>query len=357
VRIVVYQDYLRVGGTESQSLYLANRLQSKGETVYLLTNRPGGRLASLAEQFHLDRQCLQCGDFRLNWFAPGLIATLRRMAPDLVLLMGRNANSEGSRIRHHFPTLPILSTVRTGRPLPKRYRRSMQVATAVICNSQYAADRIQSMKLSLPPVAIHPNACMRAGEIEVLSPADSDGDNRAHLVYVAAFVPGKNHRELIGMVPEILRKIPHLRLSLVGEGPLYKRMKHVVRRLGLEKHIVFEGYRKDLPAIFRGVDLAVSPSLEESMPNALVEAQYAGIPVIAYDVAGVKECFVPGVSGFLVKPGDPSGFAQAIIRLLKEKPLLKSMRVEALRYSRQEFNPDVRFDAFYQCVLKYSADL
>ena len=360
MRIVIYQDYLRVGGTESQSLYLSKRFRERGHEVVLLTNRPGGSLLHLVGQYGLSHRTLQLRDSRLNWYCPGLITVLSEIHPDVIILMGRNANCQGWRICEALPEVKVVATFRTGRRVPWMYRRTLKWAPLVICNSNYALSRLRSLGIHNPAIEVHPNACLTAESITATR--DSDGfhvdlpfpltKDHQHLLYVAAFVKGKNHAGLVRMMKSIVREKPHVTLLLVGEGPLRSHVETLVEKQGLHANIRFTGYRKDVENFYSIADIAVSPSLEESMPNFLVEAQYAGLPVVAYDEAGVRECFIPEESGFLVGRGDEQAFVAAVLKLIDNTPLLAEMEEKAKAFAIANFDPDVRFEALFQSVLK-----
>jgi glycosyltransferase involved in cell wall biosynthesis len=58
--------------------------------------------------------------------------------------------------------------------------------------------------------------------------------------------------------------------------------------------------------------VAVSASLEDSLPNFLIEAQAMGLPLVATACRGVEECCIPGRTGIVVPPGDEAAFAGAL---------------------------------------------
>ncbi len=352
MRIVIYQDFLRVGGTESQSLYLAKRIKEKGETVWVMTNRPGGRLAPRLKDFDLKHVVLQNVDFHINWAAPRLISQLEAIQPDIILLMGRNANGKGAELQKKFPRTSVISTFRTGRRLPINYVRSLESAPLICCNSEYSSDRLSGSGIDHQKIEVHPNACMLADEIEKTGPPTAPALEEVKIVYVAAFVPGKNHQGLMQMLPDLLRCMPTLKLHLVGEGPMQNRIRKLVEKSGLSENVIFEGYRNDIPSLLQQSHIAISPSLEESMPNALVEAQYVGLPIVAYDIAGVKECFLANKSGYLISPDKKAEFIEAVMRLAKDTEEWKRMSDAARIFARNKFEPNVRFDAFYHSVLK-----
>ena len=360
MRIVIYQDYLRAGGTESQSIYLCRRFQEAGHEAVLLTNRPGGSLAHLIEQYDLAHRALQPWDWRLDWYCPALISTLSEIQPDVIMLMGRNANCQGWRIRKKLPSIGVVATFRTGRHIPWMYRRTLEQVPLILCNSDYAHSRMRKIGIHNPSVEVHPNACLRADQIRAAQgldhadmglPVAMTKDHR-HLLYVAAFVKGKNHTGLIRMMKTILERKDDVTLLLVGEGPLRAEIEELIEAEQLEHRIRLTGYRRDVEAFYSIADVAISPSLEESMPNFLVEAQYAGLPVVAYDEAGVKECFVPDESGLLIKRGDEHAFVDAVLKLIDDPSLVAEMEAKARAFAMSQFDPDLRFEALFQSVLR-----
>jgi L-malate glycosyltransferase len=125
----------------------------------------------------------------------------------------------------------------------------------------------------------------------------------------------KGHGHLLAALPALRRDIPNLIVLLVGEGRQEEDLRRQVRDLGLESTVRFLGTRRDLPEIYRALDLFVQPSLWEGLPLALLKAMGAGLPVVATRVSGSQEAVVDGVNGCLVAPGDPEALARAILEL------------------------------------------
>jgi glycosyltransferase involved in cell wall biosynthesis len=128
----------------------------------------------------------------------------------------------------------------------------------------------------------------------------------------------KGHAHLLAALPELRRQIPDLVVLLVGEGRQEEALRRQVRKLGLESTVQFLGTRRDLPAIFRALDIFVQPSLWEGLPLALLKAMGAGLPVVATRVSGSREALEDGVNGCLVAPGDPEALARAILQLHRQ---------------------------------------
>ena len=127
----------------------------------------------------------------------------------------------------------------------------------------------------------------------------------------------KGHAYLLAALPALRRDFPNLVVLLVGEGRQQEDLRRRVRELDLAGTVRFLGTRRDLPEIYRALDLFVQPSLWEGLPLALLKAMGAGLPVVATRVSGSREAIVDGVNGFLVAPGDPEALARALGELCR----------------------------------------
>lgn len=140
----------------------------------------------------------------------------------------------------------------------------------------------------------------------------------------------KGHQYLLAALPELQPRIPDLAVLIVGEGREEEKLQRQVQELKLADTVRFLGTRRDLPEIFRALDIFVHPSLWEGLPLALLKAMGAGLPVVATRVSGSQEAIEDGVNGCLVAPGDPEALARAIIEL-HQRPELRPRLGEAAR--------------------------
>ncbi len=114
--------------------------------------------------------------------------------------------------------------------------------------------------------------------------------------HVGRFEAQKNHRFLLRIVAEYLKRAPNTVLLLVGDGPLRKEIEAEAKELGIERQICFAGVRKDVPALMRGVmDVFLLPSLFEGLPLVLLEAQAAGLPSLLADSVAEETDVVPAL--------------------------------------------------------------
>lgn len=159
------------------------------------------------------------------------------------------------------------------------------------------------------------------------------------LVCVANLRPVKGHETLLTAVKVALPMIPGLILVLAGDGPSFESLKRTTASLGLNENVRFLGSQDGAWQVHAAADISVLASHSEGLPNALLEAQALGVPVVATAVGGVAEVVTDGVSGLLLPPGDTTALGHALASLLRDPVRRQAMGVAAraeveARYSR-----------------------
>jgi len=140
----------------------------------------------------------------------------------------------------------------------------------------------------------------------------------------------KSQEDLIRAAPLILSECPVTRILLVGSGweeggeAYLRRMRELVTELGLERNVLFLGFRTDVAAILRAVDVAVQPSLSENL-GGTIESLLMECPTVATRVGGMTDSVVDGETGVLVNPSDPRSLAGGILRLLRDRPAARRL--------------------------------
>ncbi len=139
------------------------------------------------------------------------------------------------------------------------------------------------------------------------------GVDEDHLLVlmVANLIHYKGHADALDAFARLRRGCPRARLILAGSGPEEARLRRMAAELGIDRDVEFLGSRDDVPALLSAADLFVLPSHEEGLPNAVLEAMAAGLPIVATDVGGVREQ-LDGGAGVLVPPRDPEALASAL---------------------------------------------
>jgi glycosyltransferase involved in cell wall biosynthesis len=119
--------------------------------------------------------------------------------------------------------------------------------------------------------------------------------------------------------------VPGARVLLAGSGPMEAEVTAAIRRHGLDETVVALGRRHDVPLVMRAADALLLVSVQEGLPNVLLEAQYFGRPVVATRVGGCAECIREGDTGLLCDPDDVEGLAAACAGLLADRERARAM--------------------------------
>ena len=142
---------------------------------------------------------------------------------------------------------------------------------------------------------------------------------------VARLEPEKGHQTLIEAWPHVLREVPDAYLLIVGEGSRRDFLEQWASAHKVGHRIVFTGRRDDIPAVTAGLDVAVLPSWREAQGLSILEAMALSRPVVASDVGGIPEMIQDGVTGLLVEHDNPVALAEAVVRLLKDRPYAETI--------------------------------
>jgi glycosyltransferase involved in cell wall biosynthesis len=221
-------------------------------------------------------------------------------------------------------------------------------ATRALSNSQSALDRFQpGWKDQGDRYCIIRNPCP--------DPPPLTTDKRAELrrvagipesafilVHVGRVTPAKNHAVILAVVQAVLERHPEAWAVLIGRGAgeyCYSRLpQSIAGRLKTFEH------RSDVLAFLQASDVFLFPSLNEGMPNALIEAMAAGCPVVASDISPIKEVFPPAYNSYLFAPADVAGAVERIERLIEHPD--QDYRFHLMNWVQAHFAVDKTFGAF-----------
>ena len=161
-------------------------------------------------------------------------------------------------------------------------------------------------------------------------------DDDAVLVTVGRLGQEKN----LGFLLEVMTRLPqHVRLMIVGDGPLRSSLKADAERLGLKERVIFTGQlgRDKLASALWASDLFVFSSTTDTQGVVLLEARLANLPIIALDAPGARDLITHGEDGFLIEDVSPDTFAQHIKAILTD-PVLKEKLVTRARQEIQKYS-------------------
>ncbi|MGI9308890.1 MAG: glycosyltransferase family 4 protein [Gammaproteobacteria bacterium] len=155
---------------------------------------------------------------------------------------------------------------------------------------------------------------------------------------VAQLIPRKGHKDILDAWGGILDEHPHARLILFGTGPMEQYLKDAAIENNCAEAVSFAGFRKDLRDYLAHVDLLVHPALKEGLGVCLLEAQAAGVPVVATRVGGIPEAVADGRSGLLVEPEDSRVLELAVLELLADEPRRRELGLQGRAHVQQHFS-------------------
>jgi glycosyltransferase involved in cell wall biosynthesis len=188
----------------------------------------------------------------------------------------------------------------------------------------------------------HPPA---AGEKERLKEAFGYS-GRMLVLFSGRMVRRKGVEHLLEAWTRVIREHPEARLLLLGEGPLLDDLRKMGAGLGIGDTAFIKGRVDNVPEHLRAADLFVLPSLQEGMPNALLEALACGLPAVATRIGGVVDIISREEDAVLVPPASPSGLADGINLLLSDPARREAMSLAAVSRSRLYHSMEARLPVY-----------
>lgn len=155
----------------------------------------------------------------------------------------------------------------------------------------------------------------------------------AHVAFVGSLQRYKAVDVLIEAWGLVAQQIPSARLSIAGVGPLRRELIDRVRTLEIDELVNFLG-SVSRPEVLRLLDQScclVLPSRSEGLGRVILEAMARSRPVVATRVGGISEIVEDGRTGLLVPPEDPHQLSSALVSILRNRDLCKSMGEEGRR--------------------------
>ena len=160
------------------------------------------------------------------------------------------------------------------------------------------------------------------------------------IVMVARFDPVKCHTLAFSALKEVTRLHPHVKLLLVGDGPIRENLERAVREDHLEQNVLFLGYQKDVEKYYQIADVTLLTSKSESFPLVLLESARECTPAITTDVGGVKMMIPDSTFGFIVAVDREDEIISALEKAmeLKVNNELSQMGRRFYEYTSQHFS-------------------
>ncbi len=352
------------GGAERVVADLATNLQAAGaESVVFLPAHGEGWLArQLAgsgvdiERFHLDRPVsLPC--------ARSLAAALRRRRIDIAHSHEFSLAVYGAWASRQAGGRHVI-TMHGSRYYARRLQRrvAMRAAIAlsrrtVAVSKQLANDLSRDLLVAPSAITMIPNGvrAMSADGSAVRAELRLAAGDRL-VVAIGNLYPVKGHVHLIDAIAQLAERHPRLQLAICGRGDLEATLRERARAGGISDRVRLLGLRSDVGAVLAAADLFALPSLSEGLPLALLEAMFAGRPIVASDVGEVRTALGGQEGGVLVPPADPPALASALDLLLSQPERARELgaRARARAIAVHDVSNMVRaYSAIYEDLLSH----
>lgn len=345
------------GGSKSQLLALIGRLQEnyRVKLVCLLE----GPVAQEARKLGYDVQVFPMKaifDLRAIFW---LKAFITREAIDLVHTHGVRANFCG-RLAARWAGKAIVTTVHSSTKHDyvdsvKRYfyttfdNLTLAMAHRLIAVSGALAQELHQRGAAQDKVIIIPNGIELALFDSIYRQAEQPlAGTDAIVGTVGRLVGVKDQKTFLAAAAIVLEACPKTKFYLVGDGPLREALELQAKELNLTEHVVFTGYRRDIPELMAKLDIFVLSSLMEGLPITLLEAMALGRPVVVTQVGGMPEVVKDGQTGYLVPTEAPLLMAEAILKILTNPGLGAAMGESGRREAEENYTFEHMADRYSQ---------
>jgi len=243
---------------------------------------------------------------------------------------------------------PVVRSRHVSIAIPRRralvYRLAHRVLTSgeairdIVVRAGVPPERVVSIPAGVDTARFHPGVSGRRvrEELGLAGP----------LVGIVANVRGsKGHRYFLEAARDVLAERPETRFLVVGEGVGLDDVRRRARELGLEREVVFTGFRRDVPEVMAALDVLVLPSVKSEATSQVIPQAFAvGTPVAATAVGGIPEIVRDGENGRLAPPADAPALARAILSLLADPGAARAMARAGQALVRERFTVDAMME-------------
>jgi glycosyltransferase involved in cell wall biosynthesis len=227
--------------------------------------------------------------------------------------------------------------------LPRNIRIRARAARFVLTCTDANGRHLQELLEHDPSVPIH--VVHHGTDLERFDPARRRPEPGL-IVSVGRLVPKKGFSVLVDALSRAADGGLDFHCEVYGGGPMRAELEARVRRHRLGNRLSFHGARPmdDIVAAYsRAMVFVLAPAVlndgdRDGIPNVLVEAMAAGVPVVSTNVSGIPELIVDGECGLLVEPANEEALAAAIRRVLEDPGLAARLASAGRRKVENEFD-------------------
>ncbi|MGE3241745.1 MAG: glycosyltransferase [Pirellulales bacterium] len=280
--------------------------------------------------------------------------------PELLQCFLAHANILGALAARRL-NMPIVAGIRVAEQRCNGHRIAQRWTERwtdrYVCVSQDVADfAVRNMRLPVEKLIVIRNGIdvERFAAAAPMNPTELGiAGERRLLLFVGRLEADKRPAWLLDRMPTLLARLPQHDLVVVGRGPLEAALRTQAERLNLAGRIHFAGWRGDVPRLLASADALLLTSSSEGMPNAILEAMAAGLPVVATQAEGVRELLSDDPRQ-VVGSQDAAAWIEAVARFATVRALARDVGLGNRERAADEFSLDAtaaQYAALYGSLL------
>jgi len=310
-----------LGGQEIRTLHEARWAVERGWRV-ILACQPDGRLFERARQAGLEAVAVS---MKAAWDARAVARLARLIRRERVSIVHTHSSVDAwlGGMAARSTCVPVVRTRHVSIPIRRGFNPVYTWLADRVITSGEAIRRLVIGAGALPGRVVAIPAGVDLGEFPFRLRSERLATSLALsapvIGSVAMFRGSKGHAHLVEAFALIRARYASATLLLVGDGIRRAWVEGLARDAGLGHAVVFTGFRSDVAALLGVMDCFVLASTRtEGIPQSLLQAFAAGVPVVASDVGGVPEVVVDGATGLLVKADAAADLARGMERVLAD---------------------------------------
>lgn len=343
--------YPSIGGVETCIQVIADRFANAGNKVFILTHYPVQDNERLVpENLHPNIEIIRVkakavplygSDPVIDPFvASKIYPVLKDLNCDIVhgqglfsfFVFGAFKAAKSLGIPTVITKQSTIGQIKALSPITRLYIAMIPYYLEKVCNaltgvSEDCVNELRSLKI--PAYVIHNGADSKFD----IYPYEEKKKIRTHvgfssddvvMGFFSRLVKRKGIIQLLDMLPGIKKRVPNIKLLIIGGGPLESYVKDFMSKIE-EGTIIYLGKKKaeEMPWYFQAIDIFAFPTFGEGLPIVMLEALGSGVPVVAFPAVGIPEVITSGEEGYVVDSNEE--FSEKVVFLAKNKKIRQEM--------------------------------
>lgn len=365
-RLLIITDEMEIGGTQRQIVELArhiNRANFEVSLVYFRNDSPyvaelesaGVRVLQVPKRHRID---------------PGFMLRLARLVKegeyDIIHAFSFSGEIWGWLANFLAGQACFVSSARSlydwFSPMQWRIKRFITLNSAAFISNSEAGAEHAALRMGVRRDSVHVVTnglpCPPLYD-EIRQRRQAREDDHFRVAFVGRLVSQKNVSCLLQAFENVHASVPGARLCIVGDGPERAELEAQAATLGIADCVEFAGEQADVSEWLAAADVFVNCSVREGLSNAIMEAMFSGLPVVASNVGGNSELVEHGESGLLFPSGDFETLAAVLVELAGDPEQRARLGESGRVRSRRSHDPQrmaSEMERIYErCLLDSSA--